>query len=83
VGLTTVIAGILSIRDIFWPLSKVPLTAFQGYLDSVLMAIFIAAVILVVGAAARRIWKTLHGVPIPVEAFGLSMGEETVKMRCC
>jgi carbon starvation protein len=83
VGVTTVVAGILSIRDIFWPLTKVASTAFQGYLDSSLMAIFIAGVILVAGDAVRRIWKTLRGAPIPVEAFGPSDESEAVKMRCC
>ena len=83
VGTTTVVAGVLSIRNIFWPLTKSAHTAFQGYLDSTLMAIFIAGVILVAGDAARRIWKTLHGTPIPEDAFGASEESGTVKMRCC
>ena len=83
VGCTTVAAGILSIRDIFLPLTKGRQTAFQGYLDTILMTIFIVGVILVVGDAIRRIWKTLHGVPIPDEAFGSNDKVETVPMRCC
>jgi hypothetical protein len=47
------------------------------------MTIFIVGVILVVGDAIRRIWKTLHGVPIPEEAFGTNDKVETVPMRCC
>jgi len=82
VGTTTITAGVLSIRNIFWPLTKVDHTAVQGYLDSALMSIFIVGVILVVGDATRRIWKTLHGEPIPVEAFGPSTSGD-VKMRCC
>ncbi len=83
VGVTTVMAGVLSVKNIFWPLTKAPATAFQGYLDSILMAIFIAGVILVAGDAGRRIWKTLHGEQIPVEAFGPPETGKPVQMRCC
>jgi carbon starvation protein len=83
VGVTTVVAGVLSIRNIFWPLIFDAHTAFQGYMDSALMAVFIAGVILVAGDAIRRIWKTLHGEPIPVEAFGPSEETGAIKMRCC
>jgi carbon starvation protein len=83
VGITTVTAGVLSIQTIFWPMTQVPGKEFQGYLDSTLMAIFIVGVILVAGDAARRIWKTLHGEPIPQEAFGPPQPEGSVKMRCC
>jgi carbon starvation protein len=83
VGATTITAGILSVRNIFWPLTKVARTAFQGYLDSALMVIFIAGVILVSVNAAIRIWKTLHGEPVPKDAFGASEEAGTIKMRCC
>ena len=83
VGTTTVTAGILSIQNIFWPLTKVAGKELQGYLDSTLMAIFIVGVILVAGDSCRRIWKTLHGDPIPEEAFGPSTEDVAVKMRCC
>jgi len=83
VGITTVIAGVLSIQTIFWPLTKVAGKEFQGYLDTTLMTIFILGVILVATDAARRIWKTLHGVPIPPEAFGTADPNSSVPMRCC
>jgi carbon starvation protein len=83
VGTTTVTAGILSIQRIFWPLTHVPGKQFQGYLDSTLMAIFIVGVVLVLGDAAVRVWKTLHGEPIPQEAFGVEVQPDAVKMRCC
>jgi carbon starvation protein len=70
VGVTTLTAGVESIKNIYWPLAQQPGHAFQGYLDSSLMVIFIVGVILVVLESARRCWKTLHGTPIPVEAFG-------------
>jgi carbon starvation protein len=83
VGVTTVTAGVLSIRTIFWPLTKVAGKEFQGYLDTTLMTIFIIGVILVATDAARRIWKTLHGVPVPPEAFGSSDSNPSIPMRCC
>jgi carbon starvation protein len=83
VGITTVTAGVLSIRTIFWPLTKVAGKEFQGYLDTTLMTIFIIGVILVATDAARRIWKTLHGVPVPPEAFGSSDSNPSIPMRCC
>jgi len=83
VGITTVMAGVLSVENIFWPLTQVPGKELQGYMDSALMAIFIVGVILVVGDATRRIWKTLHGEPIPAEAFGPPEKDGPVKMGCC
>ncbi|MBV9608283.1 MAG: carbon starvation protein A, partial [Acidobacteria bacterium] len=85
VGVTTVTAGVLSIENIFWPLTKKPGQVFTGYLDSVLMAIFIAGVVLVVIDAVRRWYMVLaKGAPIPQEAFGTPLttaGE--VRMGCC
>jgi carbon starvation protein len=83
VGVTTITAGILSVKNIFWPLTKSAHTALQGYLDSTLMIVFMAGVILVAVSAAIRIWNTLHGEPIPKEAFGPSDEVESIKMRCC
>jgi carbon starvation protein len=83
VGITTVSAGVLSIQYIFWPLTKVAGKQLQGYLDSILMTIFIVGVLLVAADAVRRIWKTLHGEPIPVEAFGPSEQSGSIPMRCC
>lgn len=70
VGVTTICAGVLSIKNIFWPLTQQPATRFTGYLDTTLMTIFVVGVILVLFDAARRCWLTLHGKPIPQEAFG-------------
>jgi carbon starvation protein len=83
VGITTVTAGVLSIRNIFWPLTRVAGREFQGYLDSALMAVFIVGVILVVGDSARRVWKTMNGEPIPKEAFGVPETSAEVELRCC
>jgi carbon starvation protein len=84
VGVTTVTAGVLSIKNIFWPLTSKPGLVFTGYLDSVLMSIFIAGVVLVVCDAVRRWILTLNGVPAPRECFGPPMTEAgEVKMGCC
>ena len=84
VGVTTLTAGVMSIQNIFWPLTMKPGMAFTGYLDSVLMTIFILGVILVVFDAVRRWIKTLHGEPAPVEAFGPPLTDAgEVRMGCC
>jgi carbon starvation protein len=84
VGVTTVTAGILSIKNTFWPLTSKPGQMFTGYLDTTLMGIFILGVILVVFDAARRWVAVLNGAEPPAEAFGPPVAErETVKMGCC
>ena len=84
VGVTTVTAGILSVKNIFWPLTEKPGLVFTGYLDSTLMAIFIVGVVLVVFDAARRWIATLNGAPVPKEAFGKPVTTEgEIRMGCC
>lgn len=80
VGVTTIAAGVASIRDIFWPLTAQPGNEFTGYLDSALMALFIVGVVLVVANAARRWIAVWRGSPPPAEAFGRS-GVKVV--GCC
>ena len=84
VGITTMTAGVLSIKNIFWPLTAKPGQVFTGYLDSILMSIFIVGVVLVVFNAALHWYRVLHGAPVPQEAFGppvTAAGE--IKMGCC
>ena len=84
VGVTTLTAGVLGIKNIFWPLTSKPGQVFTGYLDTVLMSIFILGVILVLFDAVRRWIAVANGAPAPVEAFGpplTATGE--VKMGCC
>jgi carbon starvation protein len=84
VGTTTLTAGVLSIKNIFWPLTSKPGQEFTGYLDSTLMSIFIIGVVLVVFDAARRWIASLNGAPAPVEAFGTPLTVEgEVRMGCC
>jgi len=82
VGVTTLTAGVLSIETIYWPLARTPGKEFTGYLDTTLMVIFVVGVIIVLFEAGRRCWKTLHGAPIPQEAFGAPELVE-MKMGCC
>jgi carbon starvation protein len=84
VGATTLTAGVLSIKNIFWPLTRQPGQVFTGYLDTALISIFIVGVVLVVFSAVRRWIAVLNGAPAPTEAFGpplTTTGE--VKMGCC
>jgi carbon starvation protein len=84
VGITTITAGVLSIKNIFWPLTAKPGQVFTGYLDSVLMSIFIAGVVLVVFDAARSWYQVLQGAAVPQEAFGPPLtATGDVKMGCC
>ena len=79
----TLYAGALSIRDIFWPMTRVASTMVQGSLEIILMLIFIIGVVCVVSAALRRCWLTLSGRPVPVGAFGPPEVDGKVKIRCC
>jgi carbon starvation protein len=83
VGVTTLTAGVLSIKTIYWPLAHTPGKEFQGYLDSTLMVIFITGVVVVVIEAGRRCWKTLQGEKVPEEAFGPITEGPEVNMTCC
>jgi carbon starvation protein len=83
VGATTLTAGMLSIENIFWPLTKVPGKMSTGYLDSILMAMFVVGVILVLINAGRRCWMRLHGTPIPKQAFGPPVVDGQIRMGCC
>jgi carbon starvation protein len=84
VGVTTVTAGILSVKNIFWPLTSQPGQELSGYLNSILTAIFIAGVVLVIFDAVRRWIAVLKGAPAPAEAFGPPVtAEGEVRMGCC
>jgi carbon starvation protein len=83
VGITTLTAAVLSIKNIFWPLTHTPGKELQGYLDTTLMLIFMVGVVLVVANAARRCLLTLRGESIPVEAAGPPVVADGPKMGCC
>ena len=84
VGITTISAGVLSIQTNFWPMRLQPGKYFVGVLDTSLMVIFIAGVVLVLIDAVRRWIIVLRGGPAPEEAFGPpEIKEGQVKMGCC
>jgi carbon starvation protein len=84
VGVTTLTAAVLSIKNIFWPLTLKPGQVFTGYLDSILMGIFIVGVVLVVFDAVRRWIAVLNGAEPPAQAFGPPVtADNEVKMGCC
>lgn len=83
VAVTTLTAGVQGIQTIFWPLTHQPGKGFQGYLDSTLMSIFIVGVVLVLIETGRRCWRTLHGAPVPPEAFGDPVTELETRLSCC
>jgi carbon starvation protein len=59
VATTTLVAGWESITDIFWPLAQKPATAAQGYLDTALTAILMAASVIILFDSIRR-WTRGH-----------------------
>jgi carbon starvation protein len=84
VGVTTVTAGVLSVKNIFWPLTSKPGQQFTGYLDSILTTIFIVGVLLVLFDAVRRWIAVLNGAPAPAESFGPPVSSDgEVRMGCC
>ncbi len=54
VGTTTLVAGWMSITDIFWPLAQKPETAVQGYINTALTAILMTAAIIILADSIRR-----------------------------
>ena len=77
VGVTTISAGVLSIRNIFWPLRLKPGMEFHWVCwTRSLMVIFIAGVVLVLIDAVRRWIMVLNGAPVPEEAFGPPVDQE-------
>ena len=90
VGVTTLTAGIQGIANIFWPLTRKPETAFQGYLDTILMVLFVTGVVLVLVNVAVRCWRAAHGesppgkrsVPPPPRKGYRSAAAKASALRC-
>jgi carbon starvation protein len=63
---TTLTAGYLSVKDIFWPMAvgANPAVHFQGYLDSVLTVIMMSCVVVILFASVRR-WIAVGKSPAP------------------
>ncbi len=80
---TTMTAGALTIKNTFLPLARTPGKAFQGYLNTSLTVIMMAAVIIILADAARRCWATHRGKPLPPQSGGRPEVREGVPQRCC
>jgi carbon starvation protein len=63
VSITTLTAGVLSVRDIFWPLATGPDPALrvQGYMNSILTVIMMVCVIIILANAMWRCTQVLRG----------------------
>jgi carbon starvation protein len=63
VAVTTLSAGALSVRDIFWPMAVGANAAlhFQGYLNSILTIIMMVSVVVILVSAVRRWFEVLTG----------------------
>ena len=72
VSVTTLTAGVLSVRDNFWPMATGPNPKlhFQGYLDSALTVIMMVCVVVILSNAFWRCTQVLRGriaiLPEPV-----------------
>jgi carbon starvation protein len=71
VAVTTLTAGVLSVRDIFWPMAigADRTLSLQGYLNTVLTLVMMVLVVLILGSALRRCTQVMRGrLARPVEA---------------
>ncbi len=59
VAVTTLTAGVLNILDNFWPLTKNPATATQGYVDSILTVIILLCAVIILADAVRKWYRVL------------------------
>jgi carbon starvation protein len=67
VATTTLVAGWKSITDNFWPLAQKPETAAQGYINTALTAVLMAASVIIIVDSVRS-WT--RGRRAPAEAAG-------------
>jgi carbon starvation protein len=63
VATTTLSAGVLSVRDNFWPMAVAPDPArhFQGYLNTALTVIMMVCVVMILASAVWRCTQVLRG----------------------
>src|SRR5881275_970165 len=61
VATTTLVAGWQSITDIFWPMAQKSETAVQGYINSTLTAVLMAASVIIIFDSARRWTRGTRG----------------------
>jgi carbon starvation protein len=59
VATTTLTAGWLNVADNFFPLTKNPATAMQGYVNSILTIIMMVCAVIILVESSRRWYKVL------------------------
>jgi carbon starvation protein len=66
VAVTTVTAGLLSVRDNFWPITSSPVAAvrLQGYTNTILTLVMLFCVATILVAAARQWLRARNGVMV-------------------
>ncbi len=66
VATTTISAGVLSVRDNFWPMATGanPGLRTQGFVNSGLTIIMLCCVAVILVSAGRRWWAVAHGAPL-------------------
>ena len=76
VATTTLTAGVLSVRDNFWPMAIGPNAArhFQGYLNTTLTVIMMVSVVVILSNAAWRWMRVLRGHVAPLTDAPASTG---------
>jgi carbon starvation protein len=62
VSVTTMTAGVLSVRDLFWPMAigPSPATHLQGYVNTALTVIMLVCVVVIMAYAVSRwvgVWR--------------------------
>jgi len=75
VATTTLVAGWESITDIFWPLAQKPATSAQGYLDTALTAILMAASVVILFDSLRRWTRGTRGRLVDAKVTLADAGE--------
>jgi carbon starvation protein len=68
VSITTLSAGVLSVRDNFWPMAIGPNPAlhFQGYLNSILTVVMMVCVLVILASAVWTWVDVLSGRRTPL-----------------
>src|SRR5947209_8153800 len=74
VATTTLVAGWESITDIFWPLAQKPDTAAQGYLDTLLTAVLMAASVIILLDSLRRSTRGSRGCLVDANVAAADAG---------
>ena len=61
-SITTLTAGVLSVRDNFWPMAIGPETSlnFQGWINTVLTVMMMVCVVVILGNAVLK-WRRVLG----------------------